>query len=423
MSQRRNRRSGVEDRWTKTVRQSDGTTTQVPSSVDGKGMRWRGRYVDETAREHAKGFSRKVDAQRWIDQQTTALTSGQYVDPGAGAATIGTLHPAWAAARTRTKATTDAKLESTWSVHVRDRWQAVAVSDVQTTGVRSWVAGLTAAGSGAATVENALGLLRMICESAVEDRRIIRNPCDPVKPPRRKHAARGYLTHSQVAALVEAIGVHTVKRRGGHSVEVRRPTHGVVVMFLAYTGLRWGEMAALRVSSFDMLRRRVNVTEAVAEVRGTLVWDTPKGHERRSVPFPKFLAAPLAALMVGKGRDALVFTGGTGEVLRVSSFRPNMFAPAVVKCRAADPMFPNISPHDLRHTAASLAISAGANVKAVQTMLGHKSAALTLDTYSGLFPDDLTSVADALDRAAESAADALRTEQQDGPASAGGNRA
>jgi integrase len=53
--------------------------------------------------------------------------------------------------------------------------------------------------------------------------------------------------------------------------------------------------------------------------------------------------------------------------------------------------------HDLRHTAASMAISAGANVKAVQRMLGHASAAMTLDTYADLFDDDLDAVSDRLD--------------------------
>lgn len=80
---------------------------------------------------------------------------------------------------------------------------------------------------------------------------------------------------------------------------------------------------------------------------------------------------------------------------------------------SATPEFPTVTPHDLRHTAASLAISAGANVKAVQTMLGHKSAAMTLDQYADLFPDDLEAVANALDVAAmaarESTADSLRT--------------
>lgn len=91
-----------------------------------------------------------------------------------------------------------------------------------------------------------------------------------------------------------------------------------------------------------------------------------------------------------------------------------MFNKAVDKLRVLDDDWPRPTLHDLRHTAASLAISAGANVKAVQTMLGYKSAALTLDTYADLFPDYLEAVADALDAAvaalAKTTPDALRTE-------------
>jgi len=103
-------------------------------------------------------------------------------------------------------------------------------------------------------------------------------------------------------------------------------------------------------------------------------------------------------------------------VLRVSSYRPRVFNGAVERCQECCGDFPRVTPHDLRHTAASLAISAGANVKGVQLMLGHKSAALTLDTYADLFPDNLDAVADALNVAAlaslGSAAYPLRTEQQ-----------
>jgi integrase len=181
-----------------------------------------------------------------------------------------------------------------------------------------------------------------------------------------------------------------------------------VVRFLAYTGLRWGEMAALRVGAFDMLRRRVNVSRSVTEFNG-LVWSAPKSWERRSVPFPAALAAELSALMVGKGREDLVFTAVRGGVLRVSNYRKAVFAPAVQKCQKGDESFPAITPHDLRHSAASLAVSAGANVKAVQRMLGHAKASMTLDVYADLFDDDLDSVADSLDAAIKSAADPLRT--------------
>jgi integrase len=162
-------------------------------------------------------------------------------------------------------------------------------------------------------------------------------------------------------------------------------------------------MAALRVQDFDMLRRRVNVSRSVTEFNG-LVWSTPKTHERRSVPFPAALADGLSALMVGKGRDALVFTTPGGDVLRVSSWRKRFFAPAVATCQKADDSFPTITPHDLRHSAASLAVSAGANVKAIQRMLGHARASMTLDVYADLFDDDLDDVADSLDVAIRSAA-------------------
>jgi integrase len=67
---------------------------------------------------------------------------------------------------------------------------------------------------------------------------------------------------------------------------------------------------------------------------------------------------------------------------------------AVRRCMDADDMFPRITAHSLRHAAASLAISSGANVKVVQRMLGHASAAMTLDTYADLFDSDLDSAAE-----------------------------
>ena len=215
----------------------------------------------------------------------------------------------------------------------------------------------------------------------MEDSRIPRNPCYGVRLPKREHPDRGYLSHQQVVALASAV-----------------ERQGEVVRFLAYTGLRWGEMAALRVQDFDMLRRRVNVSRSVTE-SGGLVWSTPKTWERRSVPFPAVLCAELAALMIGKGRDDLVFTDQRGGVLRNSNWRARVFRPAVTKCQSADETFPTITPHDLRHTAASLAVSAHANVKAVQRMLGHAKASMTLDINADLFDEDLDSVADRLDAA------------------------
>lgn len=90
-----------------------------------------------------------------------------------------------------------------------------------------------------------------------------------------------------------------------------------------------------------------------------------------------------------------------GAPLRNNNFRRRVFNPALARTIEADPTFPVVTPHDLRHTAASLSVSAGANVKAIQRMLGHASAAMTLDVYADLFDDDLDTVSDALEIAAE----------------------
>ena len=123
---------------------------------------------------------------------------------------------------------------------------------------------------------------------------------------------------------------------------------------------------------------------------------TPKTYERRKVGLPAFLLDELEPLVTERPPTAWLFTAPFGGSLAISNWNRRVFAPAVESDGlAAD----GLTPHSLRHTAASLAIAAGADIKVVQTMLGHKDAAITLNTYAGLFADRLDVVADALDGA------------------------
>src|SRR6185312_11134950 len=379
---KRNRRAGVEDRWTKSIRDEHGNEKKVPSARNGKGKRWMARYVDDEGHERAKAFDRKGDAQVWLDSEVTAkLATGTYVAPKAGLITVGEMYASWSTTQGHLSPSTTKTRCSAWRNHVRQRWGQTSVVDVKTSAVKAWVTQMITDEIGVPTIIQAFGILRQVLGAAVDDNRIPRNPCSGVPLPKSEHADRGYLSHAQVATLAATME--------------RLPE---VIRFLAYTGLRWGEMAALRVQDFDMLRRRVNVSRSVTEA-GKLVWSTPKTGERRSVVFPASLTEELAALMVGKTREDLVFTNLSGGVLRGSNFRPRFFDQAVEKCQKVDETFPTITPHDLRHTAASLAVSAGANVKAVQRMLGHAKASMTLDVYADLFDDDLDVVATQLDAA------------------------
>ena len=164
----------------------------------------------------------------------------------------------------------------------------------------------------------------------------------------------------------------------------------MLVLTLGYCGLRWGELAALRVRHVDLARGRIEVSEAVTDVNGQMVFGTPKSHQARWLPVPRFLRVELAEQVAGKGRDDLVFPSPQGSVLRVQNFRRRCFDRAAIQVGLE-----GLVPHELRHTAASLAIASGATVKSVQRMLGHASATLTLDRYGHLFADELDVVADA----------------------------
>jgi integrase len=107
---------------------------------------------------------------------------------------------------------------------------------------------------------------------------------------------------------------------------------------------------------------------------------------------PRFLADDLATHVAGSSPDELVFVGARGGVLRNLNFRRDVFDRAATAAGLE-----GLTPHELRHTAASLAVASGASVKAVQRMLGHASAAMTLDVNAGLFEDDLDGVADRMD--------------------------
>ena len=135
---------------------------------------------------------------------------------------------------------------------------------------------------------------------------------------------------------------------------------------------------------------------------GRLAWSTPTSHQTRTVPVPRSLLPVLVEAAVGKGPDDLLFTAPGGGTLRLQNWRRDVFGSACARAGLE-----GVRPDDLRHTAASLAVSASANVKAVQRMLGHASAAMTLDVYSGLFDDDLGALAERMD----AAHDALKTQR------------
>lgn len=358
----------------------------VQKRPDGK---WRARYRDAAGREHARHFGRKLDAQRWVESQETAKSRGEWIDPALSRVTVGAWAAEWLAGQVQLKPTTRARYAGVLRMQVLPTWERVPLKAVTHTDVSRWVTQLVADGLSPRTVHKAHRVLSLVLDLAVRDGRLTRNPAAGVRLPRARTTRKQFLSAAEVAALADASG-----------------RDRVLVYVLAYCGLRFGEAAGLRVSDVDLARRRLRVERSISDVDGHLVATTPKTHHAREVPVPSFVAAMLADVVAGQPADAPLFTGPSGGLLRGNNFRRRSFDRA-----AASIGLPGLTPHHLRHTAASLAVSAGANVKAVQRMLGHASAAMTLDVYAGLFGDDLDAVADRLDATARAAAaDQVRTD-------------
>lgn len=406
MTQTRNRRSGVEDRWSKTVRLPDGTTETVPSAAHGKGLRWRARYVDENGKEHAKGFGRKADATNWLNKQVSDQVVGTWTDPALSGVTFGVIADRWIATKAHRSAKTVAGYRSLLDTVVLPKWRDVALRDIRYDDLQVWVTSLSVDGSvrfegkglSASRVRQAHQLVGAVLKFAVKAKHLAVSPADGIDLPTLPETEQRYLTHEQLHRLAVASG--------------RLRT---LVLVLGYCGLRFGEAAALQVADIDVETRRISVRRSVTYVRKTgLVEGPTKNHTSRSVPVPAFVAALLKTETADRSPTALVFPSARGGGYLTLGQGRYQFQKATATVDGCD----GVRLHDLRHTCASLAISSGANIKVVQKLLGHKSATLTLDRYGHLFPDDLDAVAAAFDAAARSTADALRTETPPKPLAA-----
>jgi integrase len=255
----------------------------------------------------------------------------------------------------------------------------VPIADVRHTDVQAWIGHLAAVGLSASRIAAAFSVLRRILDDAVADRLLASNPARGVKLPKRSPHAKVYLTAVQLELLATESG-----------------RYRSLVLLLGVGGLRWGEAAALRVCDVDFLRRRVSLHRNAVRVGAVTAVGSLKSNRNRTVVLPGFVIDAIAETAAGRPRDGLLWPSQFGTYLGPPASNSSWLSGAVARCQDIDPTFPRVSAHDLRHTAASLAISAGANPKVVQRMLGHASAAMTLDVYADLFDSDLGAVAEGV---------------------------
>jgi integrase len=188
-----------------------------------------------------------------------------------------------------------------------------------------------------------------------------------------------FATVEQVARLAVAVG----------------PRYPALVLVAALTGLRWGELAGLRRRRIDLTHRRISVAEQLIEIDGHFQHALTKtGAGARTVTLPRMAAEALAEHLDAwsePGPDGLVFTAPQGGPMRHSNFTRRVWYPATTAAGVKGLRF-----HDLRHTAATLALRAGANTRELMERLGHASPAAAL-RYQHVMAGRDAAIASALD--------------------------
>lgn len=381
------------------------------ASIKKRGSRWFARYRDDTGREHARRFDRKVDAQRWIDEATTALVSGQYADPRAGRVTFRPYAEQWRATMVHGPSTRHL-VERTLKRHVYPTLGDLPMGSIRPTTVQALVTELSGR-LAASTLKLAYGYMVAVFRAAVRDRVIALSPCEGVRlpPPRRKQVDIPPLEVLDVLAANLP------------------PRFRVVPALVAASGLRQGELFGLEVGRVDFLRgRAVDVAQQLVCLSPDPPYLGPvkTAESERVVPLAQVtldaIAAHLAAFPATEvtisdrtdprkpvEREAqLVFTLHDGQPVSRHQWS-KIWRPAA---RAAG-LAPRTGLHALRHLYASLLIRHGESVKTVQKRLGHSSAAITLDTYAHLWPDADDRTREAVEQALAKinhAADTVRTD-------------
>ncbi|MBD1542243.1 site-specific integrase [Arthrobacter sp. IA7] len=363
--------------------------------------RWQADWTTADGVRQRKRFATKREAEDFLHTTVRAIRGGTFIDPRtASKVTVSQLYAEWieriaqvgANGRKPASPKTVDNYRRCYDNYVAPRWAHTPVSNVRYDDVAEWITTLKGQDGlpAGVTTRREVGLyFGRLMGHAVKKRLLPSNPAkDPLGqtdyvPAKEKQRQHVYLTMPQLTALArECEGFE------------------LFVMLAGTGGLRWGEITALSLDDFEFGETpSVAVRRAFSEVGGKLVLGPTKGGESRVVPLPRLIARrceQMASASIGNER---MFIGGRGSVLRNNTWTKRHYAPAIARAMAADPAFPRPTFHDLRHTAVSLAISHGANVKVVQRIAGHASATMTLDTYAGLFDHDLHDSAERLNGA------------------------
>jgi len=356
-----------------------------------KGFVYDVRLRTPDGRAYKRTFPTKKAAADFEAAERLRQASGEQIDPDAGRITVGEYAVAWVRDRVDLRPRTIDTYQWLLRKHVMPTLGSRMIGQLRPTEIRAWRAQLLASGLGSNTVAKSYRVLRTILSSAVDEGRIEKNPCNIRGAGVERSPERPVATVEQVYALAAAVPER----------------NRALVLLAAFSGLRLGELLALRRERINLDDGWVVVTESQHELADRrIITGPPKtAAGRRTVSLPPHLLPVLGEHLdrwVERSPDALVFTGDKGGWLRRSQWNSRWR-----EARAAVGL-PHLAFHDLRHTGNTLAASTGASTKELMSRLGHASAQAALRYQHATAARD-KAIAVALSELTEQALGPLRT--------------
>lgn len=337
-------------------------------------VRYRARVKHHGREVITRVFDRKNDAIAWEEDQKRRLRLGEWTDPRRGRVALSTIADQWFDSRHSVKRKTRESDRGAWRLHIEPRFGRSPIASITPAEISQWVGGLVASGRSPSTASRYLATLRSLLAFAVADGRVSSNPAAAVRAPTRGRSRREgqFLSRGELESLASACS----------------GTYADVVKVLALAGLRWGEVAGLQVAdrvSVPGAGLRVQRSVLASNVGGELFVDSLKGRRARTVPLVAELVPIVDAWSDGKPGSAWMFDAPKGGPMSESNWKRSVGWKAATAAIGR----PTLRVHDLRHTCASLWLGAGADPKVVQRILGHASAAMTMDLYGHLIDQNL----------------------------------
>jgi integrase len=304
------------------------------------GTRWDVEWLLPDGTKRSKTFTTLRAAKLFDGEMRSAREDGETVDPRGGKTELRVVYTSWLASRPDLSPKVRRGYEDNWRLRIEPKFGNWPIGRIEREHVQQWVNEMTAAGLGPRTVRWTHSVLRMTLDHAIADKKLRgKNAAVDVRFPKMGETSHVYLTAVEVAKLAELCDTASADTS-------RAANQGDVVLILAYTGLRFGELIGLNVEDIDLPARRIRVRRSMTQLSGRLLEGPPKSRAgRRSVPIPTKLMPILRSRIDGRAPGEPAITSPKGSRLGLENWKRAVSW----RTRITELGRPTLRVHDLRH--------------------------------------------------------------------------